>query len=212
MKTIKTIDKTINILDFISDNQDRYNLSSLSKELNIPLTTLNGLILTLEAHKLIKRNNSGFYELGPKILELYSKYNIDDILIKKYHNKLVRLAELTNETCHLAKAIDDDSIIYIDKVESSHPVRLTSMVGNYDLKEETAIGFAIDDDKEIYDKKIHHVITKDDINIYFRNEIELYAYCVAVKLEKNVAISIFVPKSRFDEKKLVDCMVEVMAN
>ncbi|GKX28851.1 hypothetical protein SH1V18_13310 [Vallitalea longa] len=210
MKTIKTIDKTINILDFISDNQDKYNLSSLSKKLDMPLTTLNGLILTLESHKLIKRNDNGFYELGSKILELYSKYNVDDILINRYHNKLVRLAELTNETCHLAKAIDDDSIIYIDKVESSHPVRLTSMVGNFDLKEETAIGFALDDDKKMYDEKIHYVITKNDITIYFRNEIELYAYCVAVKLEEDVAISVFVPKSRFDEKKLVDCMVEVI--
>lgn len=210
MKSIKTIDKAINILDFISDNQNKYNLSSLSEKLNMPLTTLNGLVLTLEAHKLIQRSDSGFYELGSKILELYSKYNIDDILIKKYHHKLVQLAELTNETCHLAKAIDNTSIIYIDKVESIHPVRLTSMVGNVDLKIKTAIGFALDENKEMYDKETNYVVTNNNIDIYFRNEVELYAYCVAVKLEKDVALSIFIPKSRFDEKKVVKYIIEVM--
>jgi DNA-binding IclR family transcriptional regulator len=55
---------------------------------------------------------------------------------------LQRLAAQTSETVHLALA-DFPSIVYVDKVDSPHPVRMFSRIGNQQPAYSTSVGKAM---------------------------------------------------------------------
>ena len=52
--TIQSVDRALNIVEFIANNNGNYGLSEISRSLNLNKATTYGLLSTLEQHKYIE--------------------------------------------------------------------------------------------------------------------------------------------------------------
>ncbi|WP_379148002.1 IclR family transcriptional regulator [Paenibacillus sp. sgz500992] len=143
MKTIQSIDKAIFVLEHVSKHNGKLSLTDLSHLLGMKITTLHGIISTLEYGKLLYKNpSSGKYSLGLKLFEWGKQFEADFSITEIAHPYMEELAEQYNETIHLAVPYEN-KILYIDKVESVHKFRFTSMVGTTEEAFRSAIGLVI---------------------------------------------------------------------
>lgn len=143
MKPIQSIERAINILNYIATHNNDVRLIDISKDLNLNKSTLHGIISTLEQFGYINQNQiSSRYSLGNSLFHLGKVYE-ETLSIKKIVNPY--LNELVNEydeTVHLA-ILSNSKVLYIDKVESNHALRMTSRVGMEDPLHATAVGKAM---------------------------------------------------------------------
>lgn len=143
MKTIQSIDRAVMVLNYIAQNNNDVRLMDISNDLNLNKSTLHGIISTLEYWGYINQNQrTSRYSLGNKLFHLGKVYeetlSIKDI-VKPYLEELVAKFD---ETVHLA-VLSNSKVLYIDKVESSHHLRMTSRVGMEDPLHVTAVGKAM---------------------------------------------------------------------
>ncbi|MEV0410138.1 IclR family transcriptional regulator [Streptomyces sp. NPDC050448] len=103
-------------------------LGEVAEELGVHKSTALRLLRTLHEHGFVYRQPDGCYRLGAQLFALAAQAleNVDVRAVA--HPHLVELGRLTGHTVHLALH-QDDEVVYIDKVESRHPVRMYSRIG-----------------------------------------------------------------------------------
>ncbi|MER7463827.1 IclR family transcriptional regulator [Streptomyces sp. NPDC097981] len=103
-------------------------LGEVAEELGVHKSTALRLLRTLHEHGFVHRQPDGRYRLGAQLFALAAEAveNLDVRTIA--HPHLVELNRITGHTVHLALH-QDDEVVYIDKVESRHPVRMYSRIG-----------------------------------------------------------------------------------
>jgi DNA-binding IclR family transcriptional regulator len=123
---IQSVGRAIEILECFKDKKE-LGVSEISRMMNLNKSTAFGLITTLEAYKLLEKNEeSNKYRLGIELFILGSKINSDlKSLAESYLESLVDTFE---ETAHLVTR-DGYMVIYLDKIESTHSMRICSRVG-----------------------------------------------------------------------------------
>lgn len=237
MKTIQSIDRAINVIEYISKNQN-CRLIDMCNYFNLNKSTLHGILSTLEYHGFINKDSTNTtYNLGAKLFELGKLYE-DNLSIKKVAKPyLIKLAQKFSETVHLA-VLNELTVLYIDKEESIHSLRMTSKVGTTDPLLTTAIGKsilstlsedrlnAILDSIEINKSTDYSLTDKSEIlkelSIINKKgfaldleELELGLNCIAAPIKNRLgeaiaAISISIPSSRFTKEKFEDMKIELM--
>lgn len=103
-------------------------LDELAAEAQVHKTTVMRLLHALEAERFLVRNGAGQFQLGRKFFELSSKALEQRDIRAVARPHLARLNESTGHTVHLAQR-EGDEVVYIDKLESHHPVRMYSRIG-----------------------------------------------------------------------------------
>jgi len=103
-------------------------LDELSSTAEVHKTTVMRLLHSLEDRKFVVRDGQQRYRLGPRLFELSSLALEQRDIRSSAHAHLLRLNEVTGHTVHLA-ALEGRDIVYIDKLESRHPVRMYSRIG-----------------------------------------------------------------------------------
>lgn len=228
MKTIQSIDKAIYILDYVSKHNGLCSLTDISVALDMKITTLHGIIATLEAGNMLSKHPiTGKYKLGVKLFEMGKIYEAGLSLKDIVHPYLEELSKKIPETIHLAIPMHHE-ILYIDKVESPHPFRLTSMVGTRESAIHSAIGLAILSHipkEDLSDWIKGYPINKE--NFYdgleqiktdaycLKYEVDNDFYCLAVCLTNSLqnsvgAISIVIPKCRYTTAFSDACIQELL--
>lgn len=222
MKTIQSVEKAINIVNFIAKNNGMLNLTEISKELKMSIGTLHGFIATLEKCQMLRKDNeTGKYFLGDLVFKYSLLNNPQTSLVNISRPYLDEIRNCTNETVHLAVPANSDEIIYIAKAESRFPFRLTSLVGTVEKAELSAIGLLLYDMKEKVISLESEYKTYKGIEYCSKYEPDLDAYCFAAKFQYSAnnnfaGISVVVPKVRlltntemFYVEPLVDKITEL---
>lgn len=137
---IQSVERAIWILKCF-EQHEHLSLSEIVKLIGLHKSTTYGLVSTLEAYQLIEKDNiSGKYHLGIELFRLGNKVNIDlRSIVSPYLNLLVSKYEET-ANCLI---FDKDSIIYLDKKESPHSMRIATSLGQREPLYRTAAGKAI---------------------------------------------------------------------
>jgi DNA-binding IclR family transcriptional regulator len=140
---IQVLDRAVALLEVLSHHGPDLTLVQISALLKLHKSTAHRLIMVLERQRLIEKNsNTGKYRLGLKLFELGTKA-IDQLdLRERARPFLERAVADTGETVHLC-LYDDGEVVYLDKVEPTRSVRLTSSVGRRNPAYCTAVGKAI---------------------------------------------------------------------
>lgn len=227
MKTIQTIDRAINIIEYISKNQN-CRLIDMCNYFELNKSTLHGILSTLEYHGFINKDSkNATYKLGAKLFELGKIYE-ENLSIKKVAKPyIVKLAQKFSETVHIA-VLNESRVLYVDKEESVHSLRMASKVGTTDPILTTAIGKAIistlpenklnilldsieiDEEEKLVDlqriKKELEIIGEKGYALDLE-ELEVGLNCIAVPIRNGIgeaiaAISISIPSSRLTKEKL----------
>ena len=139
---VETLVRLFKIIDLL-ENSSELRLKDISDKLGIDTSTCHRYLKTLLKYNYVKMNPSNKkYSLGLKFLNISTKI-IDSIDIRNIaHPHLIELSKQTNETIHLT-TFDGKRVVYIDKIESSEPIRMYSRIGNIAPINCTAAGKAI---------------------------------------------------------------------
>lgn len=225
---IHVIDRAAQILDCFGFDHQELSVSEIGAKTGLHRSTAHRILMALEYNDLIKQNPStGKYHLGIKLFKLghqaVSQLNLREIC----RPFLSRLMNDTKETIHLA-VLDDDQVLYLDKVEGPHALRMPSRVGRYIPTYCTSLGKAMLsclDDQEVKSilrrqtLKPHTENTVKNVNQLLADlgsvrkrgyavdneEIEIGLRCVGAPLRDYTggmvgAISVAAPSARLSEK------------
>ena len=228
---IKSIDKALDVLEFLSANDREIGIVEISKQLNMGLSTVHRILATLKPRNyIIQIPKTAKYRLGIKLFELGCEVQGTKNLIKMVRPYLRELSRITNETANVA-ILEDKEVIYLDTIESSETLRTEIRQGTRTPAHCTALGkcllaFLTDSDFEQLYRRDEQItsLTPQSISSWSELKRELnkvkeqgYAldleeykvgiHCVGVPIfngkgEAIAAISITGPASRFTGEKM----------
>lgn len=140
--TVQSLVRAIDILDLISRSKNGISVTEIAAQLQLHKSTAYRLLSTLEYKNYVKKDRNKRYKVGRRVIEIghHALDNID--LRKEMHPFLEELGKITKETVHLGIK-DDYKVFYIDKVESSHTIRMYSSIGKGGPLYCTGIGKAL---------------------------------------------------------------------
>lgn len=103
-------------------------LDELASSVDVHKTTVMRQLHALEAEHFVARNAAGEFQLGRKFFELSSRALEQRDIRQVARPHLAKLNDATGHTVHLAQ-LEGAEVVYIDKFESHHPVRMYSRIG-----------------------------------------------------------------------------------
>ncbi|MQA27909.1 MAG: helix-turn-helix domain-containing protein, partial [Micromonosporaceae bacterium] len=134
--------RALGVLDYLASDPAGADLGELSGGLGLPKPTLLRLLAPLREARLVEpHGESGRYRLGPQTARLGQLYLERMDLRAVAAGALKRLASTCGETAHLGVP-DPPWVVYVDKVECAHPVRMVSRIGARQPMHSTALGKA----------------------------------------------------------------------
>jgi IclR family acetate operon transcriptional repressor len=138
----KSLDRALNVLLEIAERGARgMTLSECAAVLGYSKATTHRILQTLTRREFL-REDGGAFTLGVTNLRLGIEF-LESIDLRHEALPMLRaLAESTGETAHLGRLSGTD-VVYIEKVESSHAVRMYSRVGDTMPAYSTGIGKAV---------------------------------------------------------------------
>jgi len=126
----QSVGRVIGILECLADMPGGTTLSELATIVSAPKTSLVGLLAGLTDEDFLARKDSGRYVLGPRFLALAARVTGGRDLPALVRPILTRLSGETGETAVLAAlAPTGETVIYLDTVESTSPIRFAVTVG-----------------------------------------------------------------------------------
>jgi DNA-binding IclR family transcriptional regulator len=135
----KALSKGLTLLRALVDHPLGLPLSQLCRAVELPKPTAVRLLGPLLDFGLVQMRAGGVYRLGPECLVLGSAFR-DALDLRAEAADLLRgLVDLSGETVHLAVP-NGARVVYVDKVESPHALRLVSRIGGSNPLHSTSLG------------------------------------------------------------------------
>jgi DNA-binding IclR family transcriptional regulator len=103
-------------------------LEELSGVISVHKSTALRLLRTLETHRFVQREGVHHYRLGTALFDLANRALEERDVRRSSEAALRDLNALTGYTVHLA-SYEGGEVIYIDKYDSTHPMRMYSRIG-----------------------------------------------------------------------------------
>jgi len=235
---VQTLAKGLSVLNTFQSDQDEFGILELSEFNNLPQSTVQRIVNTLEIKGyLIQNPSSKKYRLSLKLLILENKIGTMKIWLEKTKAHMINLNKKCGETVNLAVR-SENTLIYLDKVDSSHMLRPNFIVGDKYPLHCTGLGRCLISDLEedrinlllggtlekltpktkvtLSDLKEDLKKIKDDGYLLDDEEFNLGLTCIAAPIyafgnKVIAAISVSLPKVRFDSEinqKLVQWIKE----
>jgi DNA-binding IclR family transcriptional regulator len=128
--TIQSVSHALDVLEQFSGESDELGVTELSKRLKLHKNNVFRLLATLEARGYIEQNKATEnYRLGVRCLRLGQRFLSQLGLLRQARAVMRGLVQASRETSFIA-VIRDGAIIPLDALETEHPVRLVSRIGD----------------------------------------------------------------------------------
>ena len=140
---VKSADRTLEVLEALAAAPRRRSLIELVRELDIPKSSLHGILRTMVQRGWVETDQTGLrFGLGVRALQVGAAYLDSDDAMGLLHNILDELSAQFGETVHLGR-LDGAHVVYLAKRESTHRLRLYSAIGRRLPAHATALGKAL---------------------------------------------------------------------
>jgi len=137
--SVSSVLKVFGILQALGEERD-HGITELAQRVMMSKSTVYRFLQTMKSLGYVtQEGESEKYSLTLKLFELGAKalQNVD--LIRSADVQMRELSRLTKETIHLG-ALEEDSIVYIHKIDSLYNLRMYSRIGRRNPLHTTAIG------------------------------------------------------------------------
>ncbi len=134
---MKTIDKALDLILEISRRP--LNIAEAAEFLDIHYSSASRMLKTMRNKGFLAITKDHRHIIGPAFFLLSAGGNASEDLIGAAHPIMQRLNEQVSETIHLG-VLSDLQIIFVDKIDSTHMIRMHSYIGLSLPLHETAIG------------------------------------------------------------------------
>ncbi|HEV8344204.1 MAG TPA: IclR family transcriptional regulator [Candidatus Binatia bacterium] len=167
---VQVIDRAAQILDCFTFEQPELPVSEIAAKTGLHKSTAHRILMALEYNDIIGQNReTGNYYLGMKLFKLGNQAAARIQLREVAKPYLIQLMEETEETVHLA-VLDEDQVLYLEKVEGPHALRMPSRVGRRIPTYCTSLGKAMLSCLEAEQVKDH--LQGPPLKAYTRNTIK----------------------------------------
>lgn len=137
---VQSVSRAIQIIKCFKQ-QPSLNLTDIGNLVGLHKSTAYGIITTLKNEGFLEKDEStGNYRLGHELFDLAACYEIN--IRKVAAPYITELSNLTQETVNLVIP-DDNCVVYVDKCESKHPMRISTRIGTKLPMYCTAVGKCI---------------------------------------------------------------------
>jgi DNA-binding IclR family transcriptional regulator len=117
--------RSLHVLQALSQHPEGQSLALLSDQLHIPKASLMRLLQALEDEGYVQRElDRQTFTLGPTLSSLSLRTLQHSGLSQRYRAVLRQLVQRLGETCNLT-TLAEGTVLYLDRVETSHPLRMT---------------------------------------------------------------------------------------
>ncbi|WP_312241288.1 DNA-binding transcriptional regulator KdgR [Pantoea sp.] len=137
--SVSSVLKVFGILQALGEERD-HGITELAQRVMMSKSTVYRFLQTMKSLGYVaQEGESEKYSLTLKLFELGARalQNVD--LIRSADIQMRELSRLTKETIHLG-ALEEDSIVYIHKIDSLYNLRMYSRIGRRNPLHTTAIG------------------------------------------------------------------------
>src|SRR3954453_7707560 len=128
-RAVPAASRALNILELFLD-APVLSAAEIVNQLGLPRTTVHELLGTLtdRSYLVVVPGQPLRYQLGVRLFQLGSVFAQQLDLAREAQKVATEVAAECDETVHVA-ILDGTDVIYIARVESTHPVRMVSAVG-----------------------------------------------------------------------------------
>jgi IclR family transcriptional regulator, KDG regulon repressor len=223
---IKSTLKSLKLLKLFTPEKREWSIQEMIAALGYHKSSIQRIVATLEVEDFLKRVSSarGGYRLGPQILFLGSIADMNTDLRALARPIMDLLVERVQETSYLC-VLEGDQCLYVERVESSQPIRIIHAVGKRNPLHCTGVGKALmtgmteDEVRKIVSRRglksfTPHTIADVDLLLqeiekirksgvaYDQEELDLGVKCIAAPIVNHTgavvaALSISGPAQRF---------------
>lgn len=139
----QAVGRALQVITVLGRNPAGISLNDLSRELGVPKPSLHRILSSMRGHGFAAQmSTGGDYFLGSAALEAAFRFH-GDLDIRTLLHPLVLAANAHfDQTCHLA-SLDGAQVVYVDKVDTSTRIRLSSVVGGRNPAHATGVGKAM---------------------------------------------------------------------
>jgi len=138
-ESVAAVNKVFAILQALGEN-NQIGISELSQRLVMSKSTVHRFLQTLKALGYVaQEEDTDRYRLTIRLFELGSKALESVDLVREADVQMRHLSKLTREAIHLG-AFDENSIVYIHKIDADYDLRMQSRIGRRNPLYSTAIG------------------------------------------------------------------------
>jgi IclR family transcriptional regulator, KDG regulon repressor len=136
----QTLDRALRILGYVGEKPRR--IGEIAEFLDVHHSTALRFLHTLRKHGFVHEMPDHRYRLGSAMFRLGFQA-LDGIELRSVARPFMeKLGAAVGETVHLG-ALEDGGVVYIDKVEADHRVRLVSRIGAVGAIHATGVGKGI---------------------------------------------------------------------
>lgn len=129
LDNIQSLERALRIIEILAHSEKPLGVTEIGKLIGVHKSTAYRLVYTLRQFGYVDQDEeTEKYYLGLKPLELSSIINERLDIKRLVRPYLEGLSDEIGETIHLAIREEDD-VVYIDKIESKHAVRMYSRIG-----------------------------------------------------------------------------------
>lgn len=122
--------RPLQLLDTLAQQHSGMSLSALADKLDVPKASVMRLLHALEGQAYVMREpGSTVFTLGPRALSLGLRSLQAASVAHRYRPLLSALVQRLGETCNLTTR-EGEQVLYIDRVETSEPLRMTLPPGS----------------------------------------------------------------------------------
>nr|CEL17856.1 Transcriptional regulator, IclR family [Kibdelosporangium sp. MJ126-NF4] len=229
------MDRALTLLDGLAEGPR--TLDQLAGLIGVHKSTVLRLLRTLESHRFVQRDGVRYYRLGTALFDLAHRSLEDRDVRRSVEPALRELNAQTGHTVHLA-SYEDGEVVYIDKFESRHQVRMYSRIGKRAALHCTAVAkilvSALPDERRreiakgiTYEKKTENTIITPEAYLtelatvaargyaVDNSEHEDFIHCIAAPIRRArgdvlAAMSLSVPKVLLDLDGLLGLVPDLL--
>ena len=141
---VKSADRTLEVLEALAARRARAALVELARELDIPKSSLHGILRTMAQRGWVETDATGTrFGLGVRALQVGAAYlDADDAVGLRRRRPGRRCPAGSARPCTWAGSTAPN-VVYMAKRESAHPLRLFSAIGRRLPAHATALGKAL---------------------------------------------------------------------
>jgi DNA-binding IclR family transcriptional regulator len=127
-RLVPAVERAVRLLDALAASRQPRSLAELARTLALPRSSVHGLLATLVALGLARRNGDAEFSLGPKALQWADAYGTSADVLRAFAAPVDRFAALGTETVMLA-TLDGADVVYLACRQGSRPLAVNFRVG-----------------------------------------------------------------------------------
>lgn len=126
---VQSVARSLMLLDLLAQENREMSLTEIAKAMNWPKTTVHGLITTLRDYNYVDQSpTSGRYHLGVRLFEL------GNLVARSWDIRVMAKPAMQALNSQLGEMVqlateDKGEVLYLEKVDSSHMLRIVSEIG-----------------------------------------------------------------------------------